>query len=160
MKTKKKKLEHRLLSGALLLLGFTACGEVADEYGTPIVDFQVKGRVTSEDGKPLQGIQAVVKGYYSYQKEDGTEVYENDTVYTDADGRFVSHKASTGWVDSEQLVLHDIDGEANGGTFKSDSLKLTGMDRKQIKKGDKHWYQGMYEYSTEMTLSKEEQQKD
>lgn len=106
-----KEVRKRILYGVLTLLGFTACGEISDEYGSPITDYQVKGRVTSEEGKPLSGIQVVVK-------DDGSVPEGNDTVYTNADGRFVSHQASTGWVVSGQVIFNDIDGEANGGTLR------------------------------------------
>lgn len=146
-----KEVRKRILYGVLTLLGFTACGEISDEYGSPITDYQVKGRVTSEEGKPLSGIQVVVK-------DDGSVPEGNDTVYTNADGRFVSHQASTGWVVSGQVIFNDIDGEANGGTFKSDSVKLINMESRRIKKGDGYWYAGMYEYNMEIGLSKEDKQ--
>lgn len=159
---KTKKVVQRILYGTFTLLGFTACGEISDEYGSPITDYQVKGRVTSEDGKPLQGIQVIVKNeenaYHVYQKDDGSMIEGNDTVYTNADGQFVSHQSSIGWVTSEQAVFHDIDGDANGGFFKSDSVKLADMESRQIKKGDGHWYEGMYEYTTEIKLAKEKEQ--
>lgn len=151
---------QRLWYGAFTLLGFTACGEGSVEYGTPVMDYQVKGRVTAEDGKPLEGIQVVIKdeGYHAYQKEDGSTVMGNDTVYTDADGQFVSHQASAGWVDLAKAVFNDVDGEAHGGTFKSDSVRVADMESKQVQKGDGGWYGGKYEYSTEMKLAKEDEQ--
>lgn len=158
---KKEKVVQRLLCGMLTFLGFAACGETPDEYGCPITDFQVKGRVASADGKALKGIQVVVKnegGYLSYRKEDGSICVGYDTVYTDADGNFASHSASTAWVTTEQAVFNDIDGDSNGGTFRADSVKLKDMEIKQIKQGDKHWYEGKYEYRIEVKLSKEEQQ--
>ena len=50
---KKKMTVHRLLSGALVLLGFASCSnedenlEIRCEYGTPYSKFLVKGTVTS-----------------------------------------------------------------------------------------------------------------
>ena len=48
MNTKKKIAVRKLLSGVLVLLGFTACdsdgpGNELCEYGTPSADYQVKG---------------------------------------------------------------------------------------------------------------------
>ena len=45
---KTNKLMMRLLSGALIALGFTSCEDMEDEYGSPSRDFQVKGVVTDE----------------------------------------------------------------------------------------------------------------
>lgn len=38
------KISNRLLSGTLVLLGFTACdpSKMADEYGTPYSDYEMK----------------------------------------------------------------------------------------------------------------------
>ena len=53
MNMKKKMTVHRLLSGALVLLGFASCSnedenwEIRCEYGTPYSKFLVKGTVTS-----------------------------------------------------------------------------------------------------------------
>ena len=55
---KTNKLMTRLLSSALVALGFTACdNETTDdvyplEYGSPSVDYRVKGIVTDEAGNP------------------------------------------------------------------------------------------------------------
>ena len=53
-------------------------------------------------------------------------------------------------VDTKKLIFNDIDGEANGGTFKSDSVCMKDMESKQIKKGDGNWYLGTYEYNMEI----------
>ena len=57
---------------------------------------------------------------------------------------------------AKKLIFNDIDGEANGGTFKSDSVCMKDMESKQIKKGDGNWYLGTYEYNMEIKLSKED----
>lgn len=66
MNTKKKIAVRKLLSGVLVLLGFTACdsdgpGNELCEYGTPSADYQVKGKVLDQTGKPIKGVQVVVK---------------------------------------------------------------------------------------------------
>ena len=63
MNMKKKMTVHRLLSGALVLLGFASCSnedenlEIRCEYGTPYSKFLVKGTVTSDKDEPLKNIQ-------------------------------------------------------------------------------------------------------
>ena len=59
MNTKKKIAVRKLLSGVLVLLGFTACdsdgpGNELCEYGTPSADYQVKGKVLDQTGKPIK----------------------------------------------------------------------------------------------------------
>ena len=60
---KTNKLMTRLLSSALVALGFTACdNETTDdvyplEYGSPSVDYRVKGIVTDEAGNPIENIK-------------------------------------------------------------------------------------------------------
>ena len=51
MNMKKKMTVHRLLSGALVLLGFASCSnedenlEIRCEYGTPYAKYEIKGKV-------------------------------------------------------------------------------------------------------------------
>lgn len=152
---RKRKLSSRLLAGILGVLGFTGCdgsGEELDMYGCPIVDFQVKGAVTSENGDPLKGIQVVVRTAW-----DNTP-HEADTVYTDAKGEFKSHELSSVSIDKQKVYFNDVDGEANGGAFKSDSIKLVDMDKKSLEEGD-GWYKGTYEYATKDVVKLKEEEK-
>ena len=143
MSKKKKAMMLRLLSGALGLLGFAACSNDADEdirieYGTPYTKFQVKGKVTSETDEPLKGIQVIVRTQWN------NIPIAADTLYTDEKGEFQTKELGTGGIEKQKVYFHDIDGEENGGTFKSDSIALKDMDMKQIEKGD-GWYKGTYE---------------
>ncbi len=132
-KMKQKKVLEQSLCGVLALLGFAACAETSVEYGTPTMDFWVRGKVISDDGKALKDIQVIVKNENAYYNdEEGELVRMNDTIYTDSGG------------DTKKLIFNDIDGEANGGTFKSDSVCMKDMESKQIKKGDGNWYLGTY----------------
>ena len=139
-KMKQKKVLEQSLCGVLALLGFAACAETSVEYGTPTMDFWVRGKVISDDGKALKDIQVIVKNENAY--------------YNDEEGELV--RMNDGWVDTKKLIFNDIDGEANGGTFKSDSVCMKDMESKQIKKGDGNWYLGTYEYNMEIKLSKED----
>ena len=141
-KMKQKKVLEQSLCGVLALLGFAACAETS---------------VISDDGKALKDIQVIVKNENAYYNdEEGELVRMNDTIYTDSGGEFVSQMMRDGWVDTKKLIFNDIDGEANGGTFKSDSVCMKDMESKQIKKGDGNWYLGTYEYNMEIKLSKED----
>lgn len=149
----KRKLVSRILAGTLSVLGFVGCdgsGGNEDMYGCPTVDFQVKGTVVSEDAGPLEGIRVVVRTAW-----DNVD-YNADTVYTNAKGEFKSHELSSVAIDQQKVYFDDVDGENNGGIFKSDSIALEKMDKKQLKKGD-GWFNGQFEYTAPVVkLSKEE----
>lgn len=145
MNKKKKRIALRLLYGALGLLGFTACSseeeehEIICEYGTPSIKFQAKGTVTSEANEPLKGIQVIVRSWW-----DNAPLVA-DTLYTDEKGEFQTQNLNTGGdIDKQKIYFNDIDGEENGGAFKSDSIALKDMNIKQIEKGS-GWDRGTYE---------------
>lgn len=156
-----KMTVKRLLSGALVLLGFGSCSDNSDdedmrlEYGTPTANYQVKGKVTSDVGDPLEGIQVIVKDDYAYfNKGKDTHSYGSDTIYTDAKGEFVSHEANSHGIYKQKVFFNDVDGDANRGSFKSDSVEVEKMEKKLIEDGKGHWYKGKYELSTTVKLKK------
>ena len=62
--TDMKDLIVRISAWLLCLIGFgssVACspGMVADEYGSPYASFEVKGKVTDQQGVPIPGIQVI-----------------------------------------------------------------------------------------------------
>ena len=70
---KTNKWMTRLLSGALVALGFTACddennGDYPDdyplEYGSPSVEYRVKGTVTDEAGNPIENIRVIIRNHH------------------------------------------------------------------------------------------------
>jgi len=157
-----------LLSGALALLGFTGCSDINDAldlYGTPSVDYRVLGTVTDEEGKPLEGIQVVMDNPWivSYLDEGGKEILPKvdttnmkilpDTVYTDKKGQFSGLKTMAGSLNKLTVEFRDIDGEANGGEFKSERFTKDKFDKKQLKKGD-GFYEGEYEYSKTVKMER------
>lgn len=155
-----KMTVKRLLSGALVLLGFGSCSNASDdedirlEYGTPTAEYQVKGKVTSDAGEPLEGIQVIVKDDYAYfKKGENAFKYRHDTIYTDVKGEFISHEANSHGIYNQKIFLNDIDGDANGGTFKSDSVAVEKMEKKLVKDAT-GWYKGQYELSTTVKLKK------
>lgn len=158
MNMKKKIAVRKLLSGVLVLLGFTACdsddpGNGLCDYGTPSADYQVKGKVLDPTGKPIKGVQVVVKDLNAYfVKGEKDYVVDYDTVYTDVKGEFESDKAHTFSIGSQEVLFHDVDGEENGGEFESATLKTDQMDISQIKEGGS-WYSGAYELKAEVKLS-------
>ena len=143
----------RLLSGALVALGFTACDDEnypSEEYGTPFVNYQVKGTVTDEAGNPIENIRVIIRNAY----DNMPTPYMDDTVYTDKQGAFANEMNSTISINKQKVYFDDIDEDANGGTFQSDSTSLTDMEATQVKEGSGNWYKGQYEFTTEKKLKK------
>ena len=128
MNMKKKMTVHRLLSGALVLLGFASCSnedenlEIRCEYGTPYSKFLVKGTVK---------------------------------------GEFKTEDLSIGGINEQKVYFNDIDGEENGGAFKSDSVLIKDMNQKKLEEGG-HWYVGKFEFSPKgsIKLSKKEKNRE
>lgn len=151
MKVRFNRWYNTVLTALLGLLGFESCdspdeyGPIPVEYGTPNADFIVKGVVTDEAGKPIQGIQAN---------------FVNDMTFgvvstsTDASGKYEISARSYPDLYGCQLIVEDIDGEANGGEFLSDTLDLSTKKPVQVKNGDGNWYEGAYELSQDIKLKK------
>lgn len=107
MNMKKKMTVHRLLSGALVLLGFASCSnedenwEIRCEYGTPYSKFLVKGTVTSDKDEPLKNIQVIVR------QDWNNGVFPADTIYTDEKGEFKTEDLSIGGINEQKVYFND-----------------------------------------------------
>lgn len=155
MRMKTKRLITRILSGALVMLGFTACDDDSEyppcEYGTPWAAYRVKGNVTDANGNPLENIRVILRR----GRNDNPVASVNDTVNTDKEGNYVFEHQDFPGTDMQKVIFDDIDGEAGGGKFKSDSTSLDDMQPVQIEKGDNKWYNGKFEYTANKQLEKE-----
>ena len=60
------------------------------------------------------------------------------------------------WSLSTKLVVEDIDGEANGGEFLSDTLDVDHKKALKTKEGDGRWYEGVFEVSQDVKLKKKQ----
>ena len=154
----------RVLSGLLALLGFSACsdengGGMSEEYGSPIVDYQVKGQVTDAEGNPIDGIQVIAKPAYGGYTDATNSSWKNaDTTYTDAEGNFESSLLQNVAMEGK-LLFEDVDGEANGGVFQTDSASLQEAETVQLEERD-GWYMGRYELILNKQLAKDEPKQD
>lgn len=129
---------HGILSALLTLLGFGSCDKIGTlEYGSPYVDYQVKGQVTDEEGNPIEGIRVTFET-------------SPDALYTDANGHFES-KEIRNVVVYGKIKFEDIDGSAHG-SFLPDSADLANLEQKQIEKGDGNWYEGKFEINVQQQL--------
>lgn len=152
MKSESVNLFNRVLLALLALLGFSACGEgedPRDEYGCPITYYRTLGRVTDTADVPIKGIKVVKKVKYYYGDEgQGQEVVVG---FTDADGRFADKNYGEEF--PHELIFSDVDGEDNGGLYRSASLSSDDMIRTKVK-NDGHWTT-YYEVEANAKLEKE-----
>ena len=99
-------------------------------YGTPTVEFRVKGKVMDSDGNPIQGIEI-------------SHDYSGHKVYTLEDGSFDYASEDIGFeMETVTLEFTDIDGEENGGDFQS---KKVAVEVEQTEPGDGEWNNGKFE---------------
>ena len=107
--------------------------------------------MTDEAGNPIENIRVIIRNAW----DNTPNPYMDDTVYTDKQGAFANEMNTTGGIGKQKVYFDDIDGEANGGTFQSDSTDLADMESKQVKEGSGNWYQGQYEFTVEKKLKKD-----
>ena len=110
--------------------------------GEPVANYQIIGTVNDEYDNPVPGIRVIAD--YSAGKP-----YRADTLYTDKEGRF-SRFMSIPRVDKFVMSFTDIDGNANGGYFKSDTIKVKPV-RTEMASGR---FGGSFIVSAEVVLNK------
>lgn len=138
------RISNRLLSGAMALLGFSACGSNGEnpvEYGQPHADYEIKGSVTDEAGNELADMRIITKTLLG---EVPDNPYLRDTVTTNAAGAFLLEKKNETSEGRYRVVCEDP-----AGVYKADSTDI------QMKpKGGKGWYQGSDSKEVEFQLKK------
>jgi len=155
MKVKMKHWYNAVLTALLALLGYGCSSdeqEMVPMYGTtPSVDFQFNGQVTDDAGTPIQGIKTSVKIVIPLM--DGKKnVYGQDSVLTDVSGRY--HLRHLGMNYNTKLIVEDVDGEANGGEFQSDTLDVDLEKAIKVKDGEGSWNIGTYEVYQDIKMKK------
>ena len=133
----------------LALLGIGGCSEINNEddpfqamsmYGTPSAQFSVKGKVTDEKGKAIQGLQ-VILGERLYDSSSviwDKHYYPIDTLTTDSNGVYQFESGKVFPIENLQVDVNDIDGPAGGGEFNS----ATTVVKNITYKGGSNWYCG------------------
>lgn len=135
------KLVSRIGAVLLALLGFAACeGEVM--YGTPTGSFEIKGKVTTEDGAPVDEAVIVVAPL------EGGNACDVAKAESDASGNYLI--TGTGWPDRQKKVVCTpaVD------YLEPDSTVI------QLKYGGKDtddWYQGHADATVNFKLKYKEQ---
>lgn len=146
-------MKNKIITGLLAMLGFSSCDPFgspdmygsppAPEYGAPYADFVLKGGVTDDAGKPIEGIQVVLKPFVEHN-------HFNDTVKTDVAGKYIVSK-DRGYMltGTMSVIAEDIDGEENG-EFKK---QVQTFDMKQSDyAGSDGWYVGHAEKTVNFVL--------
>lgn len=163
MKKLTKRVAALLSIGCAAFLGLflPSCGKSEEEgededdislaYGCPYVDFDVKARVLTPDGKPIEGVEVTLLER-SYES-DGDFVSLSVIGRTDANGVAQISDSQTG-VDVQKIYVQaeDGDGAENGEwATKVDSVAITPDDRRNAEsKGD--WYQGIIKKEITLTM--------
>lgn len=121
------RISNKMLSGALALLGFTACdpSKAADEYGMPYADYEIKGKVTNQAGEELDKIRVIVK-----ELPDNPYV-RKDTLYTKV-GVFDFKSDRVTNSGKYRVICEDL----------TDVYKTDSADVQMKPEGGEHWYQG------------------
>ena len=160
MKVKFYRWYNAVLTVLLSMLGYgCSSDEPMDMYGTPVeygaphADYIVKGLVTDEAESPVQGIKTFLKQVD--KTEAGTIIFGMDSIQTNETGGY--QLEYTGLPQPGiKLIVEDIDGEANGGEFISDTLDVDFNKAVQTKEGDGRWYGGVYEITQDVKLKKKQ----
>lgn len=139
----------------LTLLGFASCTDPTEE-DIPDMDYKIIGTVTDEAGTPVEGIRVVIPNV-AYDRNRNCLV--SDTLFTDSKGQYVSPKHNGTFPAREGMLFDDVDGEKNG-LFLSQSLTpedVLNAPSKLVKKEDGNLYDGVFEYTVDVTLKKQQE---
>lgn len=151
MKKEKKPWLHlynRMLSGVLVLLGFSACennGTGADEYGTPYCRFEIKGKVQNEQQQAVSHARIIVKELMNNGKP--ADPYYFDTLYTKEDGKYQFLAEQADGMGKYRVVCEDP-----SDVYKADSTEV------QMEPTDgTGWYKGSDTKEKDFILKKKDE---
>lgn len=132
------------MKGWLLTLaaGVIGMGVGCTKYGCPEADYQVKGRVTNQQGTPIPGLQMTFVGY------------QNDTSYTDADGRYATQSVRSSADNYQVLEVKDIDSTENG-SYRDTVVEVSFKDAR-FRGGDGKWYKGQVSVEHDIVMQEKE----
>lgn len=139
MKKGALSLYSKIISFFILLLGYTACGDAVDEYGTPSAKYKVSGKVVSAGGdkSAIEGIRVVMIDNVDESKDHRYVI--GDTVFTDTNGDYKIERRDFPRKDFK-VKFQDIDGKASG-EFE-EKIEVIDFKNAQYIGGDKKWYDG------------------
>ena len=132
MKVRFNRWYNAVLSVLLAMMGYGCSeedqmdeyGPPIDMYGTPPFTYSIHGAVMDEDSIPVQGIKATLQ---NIRPDSTTQIVTHDSTLTDSVGEYRLGVLSYHMSVDTKLVVEDIDGEANGGEFQSDTIDIAKM---------------------------------
>ena len=162
MKVRFNRWYNAVLTALMSIIGYGCSSEDSwggglCMYGTPHADYQFMGTVTDESGSPVKGIKIAAKNVYRSQDGTVVETYGVDSTQTDGSGKYAFESRSFPDDPNLKLIVEDMDGEANGGAFKSDTIDIDYNNAKKVKdpaKGDS-WSTGTYAINQDIKLKKQ-----
>lgn len=125
-------------------------------YGTPHADYQFMGTVTDESGSPVKGIKVSAKNVYRDYDGAVVDIYGIDSTLTDGMGKYAIESRRFISDPDFKLIVEDVDGEANGGAFRSDTIDIDFDKALKIKEADKDdsWSSGTFAITQDIKLKK------
>ena len=178
MRVKYLKLKNWFFLTIVGLLGFNACRStktvvpdkkmeprvpIRDEiilmYGVPTANFQIKGKVTDRNGKPVEGAQILWLDRGMEATPDSIEgspesvrnYIQQNAVHSGSDGSF-SLSSKNLPTDTIRLQVRDTDGQRNK-KYKS-QLKSIPVSKEEYKEG-KGWFTGKVDKSVTIQMEEE-----
>ena len=87
---------------------------VTPEYGVPVVEFSIKGKVMDVDFNPIENIEVILEGFD-----------EDASARTSSAGTFICEGQLTD-MEKKEIVMHfiDTDGKENGGEFLEETVTV------------------------------------
>lgn len=161
MKVRINRWYNVVLTALLSVLGYACSSSDEDDravcmYGTPHADYQFSGTVTDESGSPVKGIKVSAKNVYRRYDSTVVETYGVDSTLTDSKGKYAVEGQAFLGEHILKLIVEDLDGEANGGAFKNDTIDIDFDNAKKVKEPDKddYWSNGTFAISQDIKLKK------
>ena len=162
MKVRFNRWYNAVLTALMSIIGY-GCSSSDDPwggglcmYGTPHADYQFMGTITDESGSPVKDINVSVKNVYRSQDGAVVDTYGVDSTLTDGKGKYAIECRRFISDPDIKLIVEDMDGEANGGAFKSDTIDIDFDNAKKVKNPDKDdsWSSGTFAITQDIKLKK------
>ncbi|MBQ9672012.1 MAG: radical SAM-associated putative lipoprotein [Prevotella sp.] len=123
MKVRFNRWYNAVLSVLLAMVGYGCSSDdeniIVSYAPGPDYDYNVYGTIMDEDSIPVQGIKTTLKNIHPDYLDRAVTV---DSTLTDSVGEYQMFRS---WLpDHAKLIVEDIDGEANGGEFQSDTIDI------------------------------------
>ena len=150
---------NAILVALLAVFGFARCERVQPlEYGTPQVDFVVKGTVVDKtNNQPIEGIKVkLFKGWFTDIYGDNQYVYHAEN--TDENGAF-KIRGSDVDLPQPRVRFVDIDGDENG-LFEDKTVEFDWKDAEQTRPPSGFWNSGEFTKVINAGLTPREEEAD